>query len=188
MQLIIRLAIGFVLLLASATKWLHPLLFIRGVKEYRILPAALAAAFATALIPFESWLAIAHLFGWQLKVAVPAAAAMFTIFGVAVGINLARGNLIPCHCFGGPEQTAISPRTMARLLLLIMGEMTLFFNSGSNQPDRFAFFRLETWKSASLACFWAIMLLIAVMWLLSLGDVADLLWPYSRSEGRPVEE
>src|SRR5436853_2880609 len=131
-KIVLQLAIGMVLLLASAGKWRHPLRFAQGVVEYEILPAGPAYWFGLLLIPLESWLAVAHLTGWLLRFAAPTALALFVVFGLAVGINLMRGRAMPCFCFGAQETQTISGNTLARLLLLSSGEGFLLLPWGAS--------------------------------------------------------
>jgi len=91
-------------------------------------------------------------------------------------VNLRRGKVLPCYCFGrspsGGEM--ISGRTLARLLLLIAGEIVL---EGSVLAKRQPIY---AWQAGgllglSLAIFWACFALLGASSLLSLTDVLGLL-------------
>lgn len=113
-----QLALGIVFLLSALPKLRRPRAFVRSVAAYEILPPGVAQVFALALIPTEVALALAFLTGSLVGVALPLAAAVLLAFLVAVGINLRRGRRVTCGCFGEASEE-ISPRTTARLLLLL---------------------------------------------------------------------
>lgn len=122
--LALRLALGLVFALAVIPKLRRPLLFARGVVDYRILPAPLAFALGLALLPVETWLAVALLGGLGLAAALPATSLVLAVFLVAVGINLQRGRKISCGCLGRNSEE-ISPRTAIRLSLLLAVSLAL---------------------------------------------------------------
>jgi hypothetical protein len=184
--IILRFAIGALLALSSLGKWLHPRMFLRGVIEYEILPPALAVAFGLLLVPLESWLAIAHLTGWKLDLALPAGIALFLMIGAAVSINLRRGRFVPCYCFGSAGTTRITGQTQARLALLLAGEGALWlvflrYGGGVLQPS------LQSMGDVAFAAFWAVVVLVGGMWILSLADLHKLLKSGRRRGGSPAE-
>lgn len=78
-----------------------------------LLPAAeLLIAVLLVVVPGSSWPA------WL-------ACALLGAFTVLVGMNLARGNRVPCPCFGTAGATPISSRTIVRngwlLALAVIG-------------------------------------------------------------------
>ena len=137
-KIVLQLAIGMVLLLASAGKWRHPLRFAQGVVEYEILPTGPAYWFGLLLIPLESWLAVAHLTGWLLRFAAPTALGMFVVFGLAVGVNLVRGRALPCFCFGARETQVISgwgdTRIYGLFSVLNSEDLNLVITAGLSLP------------------------------------------------------
>jgi len=184
--IILRFAIGTVLALSSLGKWLHPRTFLQGVIEYEILPPTFAMAFGLLLVPFESWLAVAHLTGWKLDLALPAGIALFLVIGAAVSINLRRGRSVPCYCFGSAGTTRITGQTLARLALLLAGEGALwlvFLRYGGEilRPS------LLSMEDVAFAAFWAVVVLIGGMWVLSLADFHKLLKSGRRGGGSPAE-
>jgi hypothetical protein len=173
-RLVVQLAVGLVFLLSASGKLLRPAEFARGVADYQILPESLSFGVGLMLIPVEIFLASAHLSGWLLWAAVPLGLATLASFAIAVGVNLKRGRALPCHCFGGQGGETISGRTLARLLLLCAGELLLFVDPAPSgrltYPDR-----VDSFAELGLALFWATLLLIAGLWLLSTPEVVALL-------------
>ncbi len=177
--LVVQLAIGTVLLLASAGKWRDPMGFARGVADYEILPAWLSVAFGLLLIPVETWLAFSHLTGWWISLSASLGLVMFASFSVAVGINLARGRALPCYCFGDAGSETISVRALGRLSLLLVGEGLLLFSPGQARPRGLVYHQLASLQELGFALFWTALLMITVMWLLALTDLVELLRSHS---------
>ena len=177
-RLVVQLAIGLVFLLSAPGKLLNPRGFARGVSEYQVLPESLGYRVGLFLIPLEVFLAVSHLSGWLLAFAVPLGLAMLASFATAVAVNLKRGRVLPCYCFGGHGGETISGHTLGRLLLLFASELllladpSLFMASQVIYPDRIA-----SLLGFGLALFWAMFLLVAGFWLLSATDVIELLSP-----------
>jgi len=175
MLLVVQLALGTVFVLSAAGKLRDPKSFARGVVDYRILPPPLAYSLGFLLIGLEAWLAIAHLTGWLLAVAVPVGLGTLASFAAAVGVNLGRGRALPCYCFGARSGETISLRTMARVLflvgaeLLLLGEPSLFASSQIVYPGRIA-----SLSQLGLAFFWATFTLVVISWLLNSPEVRDV--------------
>jgi hypothetical protein len=169
-QVVVQLAIGFVFLLSTAGKLRNPRSFIEGVVDYRVLPASLALFFGMLVIPLEFWLALAHLTGWTLNLAVPIGLILLVVFAVAITVNLLRGRILPCHCFGASRGESISRRSIGRVLLLASGEAFLI-------PERSFLSRQSISFPASTSFFWAAILLITASWLLNVGDLFGLFMP-----------
>ncbi|HET8629147.1 MAG TPA: MauE/DoxX family redox-associated membrane protein [Thermomicrobiales bacterium] len=169
-----RLSVGIMFTLSALPKVRRPPTFVRSVMAYDVLPAGVARVFAAALIPAEVFLALAFLTGWWPAVALPLGALVLLAFLIAVGINLRRGRRIPCGCFGEASE-AISPRTLARLLLLLAAILLLAVVSGTGWislpdlgsllADRSALPSLL--DTAGLAVF----LIVLAAWLLHLPEV-----------------
>lgn len=180
MTLVVQLAVGLVFLLSVNGKLMNPLGFARGVIEYRILPDRVSYLAGLLLIPTEILLAATHLTGWLLSFGVLSGIAVLTCFMTGVAINLRRGRLLPCHCFGASKGDVISGRTLARLALLMAGELLLLAGvdfSMANNPVTLDQFRdVSEFGSAFLS---AVFLLVFGNWLLTAADVMKLLRPWS---------
>jgi hypothetical protein len=92
--------VGIVLLLAGASKLINRTDAVRAVEAYGILPRALAQFVGRALPPFELLIAACLLSGFLVGLAMPAALLLLLLFSVAQTIVLARGQEVPCGCFG----------------------------------------------------------------------------------------
>lgn len=127
--LLVQLSLGLVFLGAFAAKLRAPGAFLRGVADYEVLPKPAALAVGALLIPVEGLLAAAHLSGWLLTPAVVTGSLLLVNFAVAVDVNLRRQRDLSCHCFGSGGER-ISSRTLARLYLMIGGELIVLAGMG----------------------------------------------------------
>ncbi|HET7091414.1 MAG TPA: MauE/DoxX family redox-associated membrane protein [Anaerolineae bacterium] len=181
-----QLSLGIVFLLSALPKLRRPLAFVQSVVEYKVLPAKVAYVFALALIPLEAFLAIAFLTGWWADAALPLATVMLIVFLMAVGTNLRRGRKIDCGCFGNTSEQ-ISPRTMARLLLLLTTVLLLVVfkgTGGASLPSRGAMTAdVSTFIYLLQTAFLAAFLILLAAWMLSLPEVVPLVrrWRWSQS-------
>jgi uncharacterized membrane protein YphA (DoxX/SURF4 family)/peroxiredoxin len=111
--LLARLVLSAVFLLAGLTKIADPKGTIKALRDFG-LPRVLASLFslllplaeisvAAALIPVAS--------GWY---GACAALALLGIFVIAIGINLARGRTLDCHCFGQMHSAPVGWQTLLR--------------------------------------------------------------------------
>lgn len=172
--LVIQLAIGFVLLLSSGGKWRDPMGFARGVADYDVLPDRLAVIFGLLLVPLETAVAVSHFTGWWISAAVPLGIAMFGSFAVAVAINLRRGRSLPCYCFGDSTGETISRQSLARLLLLLGGEVLVLLSLQQSGAARLVYHQLVTLREFGFALFWTALVMVIAMWVLRLPDLHEL--------------
>jgi uncharacterized membrane protein YphA (DoxX/SURF4 family) len=117
-QLLLRLVLGGVLLLAGVTKLLDRESFRGAVAEYEVLPAGFERAFAGAVPVIEVTLGALLLVGLGTATAAALAAVLFLTFAFAIGVNLSRGRHFNCHCFGAVQSDPIGAGTLARALAL----------------------------------------------------------------------
>ncbi len=172
-----QLSLGMVFLLSALPKLRQPLAFARNVVEYRVLPAQVAYVFALALIPLEAFLAMAFLTGRLTDVALPLASVLLILFLFAVGINVKRGRRVACGCFGNASEQ-ISPRTLARLLLLLTVVLLLiaFRSAGGASWPSFGTMNVNvsTFTYLLQTVFLAAFLIILAAWMLSLPELVFL--------------
>ena len=168
-RLVARLALGLVFLLSTLGKLRRPVAFLRGVAEYEILPAPLAYVFGAVLIPVEAFLAVAHLTGWELRIAVPLGIAVLLTFATAVGINLGRNRDLLCLCFDSLGGERISVRSLAQLGLLLGAEVLLLSGPA---------LRPAGGGDLALAGVWAVFSLLGGLWLLRADEVFQLFRRY----------
>lgn len=95
----LRTFLALLLLAAAVPKLRAPDAFVGVVRNFRLLPAPLATAFARVLPWIELVLALALLWPASTHAAAWATAALMLLFALALGINLARGRRdIDCGC------------------------------------------------------------------------------------------
>jgi hypothetical protein len=167
-RFVVQVALGMVFLASTVGKLRHPRSFARGVAEYGLVSRRLINAGSGLIIASEGWLAISHLTGYFLTISLPIGIVMLGTFGYAVNTNLQRGNVLPCHCFGGDGET-ISHRTVARLLLLAAAEALLLLTWRVRYPQQ-----LMHAPELIIAVSGAMLLIIGCHWLLDLEDLFEL--------------
>jgi Methylamine utilisation protein MauE len=115
---VVRTALGVVLVWAGAEKALRLRDFVHGLAAYRVLPPQLAPAAAVAVVCAELAVGGSLLAGLFPVAAAAAAIAVFAAFGLVLALALARGSAAPCHCFGSTPAERISVATLLRAVLL----------------------------------------------------------------------
>lgn len=118
LQLFLRLMVGGLLLLAGITKLADRASFRDAVAEYELLPGALVRPFAALLPWVELTLGTLLLVGFGTAVAAGLAVPLFLAFGLAIGVNIARGRSFDCHCFGAVQRDQIGWPALARSVAL----------------------------------------------------------------------
>ncbi|MEM9176693.1 MAG: MauE/DoxX family redox-associated membrane protein [Myxococcota bacterium] len=115
------LARGVLVLLfvgAVRHKLADPLRFEGIVANYRLAPARASAVLARGLVALEIALVAGLVAPWTAPAAAIAAALVLSAYGLAIGVNLARGRgEIECGC-GGPGER-LRPRLLLRNALLV---------------------------------------------------------------------
>jgi uncharacterized membrane protein YphA (DoxX/SURF4 family) len=124
-QLLLRLVLGGLLVLAGLGKLTDRLAFRQAVAEYHVLPAALERPFAAALPFIEVVLGALLLLGLGTAAAAALAAPLFASFGIAIGVNLARGRSFNCHCFGSVQSDPIGWGALVRSLALVVAAVVV---------------------------------------------------------------
>ncbi len=99
LQLLISLLFSFLLLAASLHKFSDRLRFRGILAAYRIMPVALIAVASSAIPLLELILGLSWLSGTEISLVVIATACLLSIYGMAIAINIVRGNVhIDCGC------------------------------------------------------------------------------------------
>lgn len=126
--LVSQLAIGLVFLTASVNKLRDISGFFAGINEYGIVPAYLVRAVGVAVVVAEALVALSHLSGWLLVVAVPASVVLLSAFLIAIVVTIRRGLTVPCLCFGvGADHETASLRSAIRLISILAIEAALLY-------------------------------------------------------------
>lgn len=106
-QLLLRLMLGGLLGLAAFTKLTDLEAFRTAVAEYGLLPGSLERPFAAVLPIIELTLSAMLLLGLGTVFAATIAVPVFLSFSFAIGVNMARGRDLDCHCFGSVQSEPI---------------------------------------------------------------------------------
>jgi uncharacterized membrane protein YphA (DoxX/SURF4 family) len=179
---LITTSLGLVFLSAGINKLLHPAQFATAVKDYRVIPDAVATPVATALIIVECFIGVSLLAGRFIGPALLLSAAILLAFIGAVGLNLYRHRVISCGCFGNPNEQ-ITSRTICRLFIylaavtvgLVSGRGDLDIGRGLLSDGDIADGLLRATLSVAAN--------LIVMWVLALPEVTGLLrWSLEHSE------
>jgi hypothetical protein len=169
----LQLLLGTVFLVAAITKLRRPSQFVVAVRNYQLIPRALSRPIAFMVVVIELLVAISMLSGWVLDVSVPAATLLLLSFAAAVAINLRRGRVVPCGCFGSVSE-GISSRSLGRIGLLFVAVIGLIgvrtaSPAGLNVASLTMNGGLELFVSA--AAFAALLLMLGT-WILHIPELA----------------
>lgn len=124
-QLLLRLVLGGLLLLAGVTKLADRSAFYEAVADYDVLPSRLQRPFAAFVPLAETSLGVLLLLGLGTGVAAALAAPLFLSFGIAIGINLLRGRHVDCHCFGAVHSERIGWSALLRAVALVLAALVV---------------------------------------------------------------
>jgi putative oxidoreductase len=131
----LQLLLGVVFLAAAAPKLRNPSRFAQAIRGYRLIHSGLVGPVAGIVVVLEAFVGMSLVSARGLVISVPVAGALLVTFAIAVGLNLRRGNVVPCGCFGSASER-ISARTLTRLGLLIFAVAVLAvfqFGGGESQ-------------------------------------------------------
>jgi uncharacterized membrane protein YphA (DoxX/SURF4 family) len=99
-EVLLSITLGIIFLMSAVPKLRHPRGFVLAVLEYRVLPPRFSWLYARLVPPLEFLLALLFLTGTAVRSAAVVTSVLLLSFIAAVGINLARGRDLDCHCFG----------------------------------------------------------------------------------------
>jgi putative oxidoreductase len=119
-EVILSTALGIIFLVSAVPKLRHPNGFILAVLEYRVLSPHLSWFYARLIPPLEFLLALMLLTGTAVRSAAVVMSVLLLSFIIAVGINLARGRDLDCHCFGKAARRPIGWRLLLQDVALLV--------------------------------------------------------------------
>jgi uncharacterized membrane protein YphA (DoxX/SURF4 family) len=144
MEVLLSTALGVIFLASAVPKLRHPKGFILAVLEYRVLPPRLSRFYARLVPPLESLVALLLISGTSVRSAAAVLLPMLLSFMVAVGINLARGRNLDCHCFGKATRRPIGWSLLLQDGVLLGAAITLsVVTSEWVAPEPWSVFRLS---------------------------------------------
>ncbi len=110
------------------------------VRNYRLLPDALAPAAAAMLLLAGALTAAALLWGPARTAGACAAAIQLVLFAAALWINLRRGRThIDCGCFGSRLRQGLSRWMVARNLVLALAALALLLPASRRELEAVEF-------------------------------------------------
>jgi uncharacterized membrane protein YphA (DoxX/SURF4 family)/peroxiredoxin len=131
--LFVRIALSAVFGTAGVTKLLDQRGTREAVRNFGA-PEPLAPALAIILPFIELAIAAGLVFSYSLWWSAMAALLLLMLFVVAISINLARGNVHDCHCFGQLYSRPLGWSTLARNFVFAIGALFLLWQWGTGQP------------------------------------------------------
>jgi hypothetical protein len=142
---------GMLLLASALTKLADPGKFGEAVRGFQLVPVSLERVVVWGILAGEGLSGLALLLAAILRrslldSAAVAAMVLFSVFGLAVAINLLRGRKkISCGCFASDEQTEISWWLVGRNSLLIVTAMLAagWFGGAGFSPNLSGWRRLD---------------------------------------------
>lgn len=122
-----RLALAGIFVYSGYVKLDSPLQFAAAIAGYKLVPDSLIPPLVDYLPWVEIVLGILLLVGWQLRYVSIGASALLLCFIAILTITYMRGIDADCGCFGFGDR--ISPRTIARDVLILLPALYLIFDA-----------------------------------------------------------
>jgi uncharacterized membrane protein YphA (DoxX/SURF4 family) len=167
-----RIAIGLVFVFSAIGKLRDVRGFVKGVVDYQVLPAPLATAYGFLVVPAEAFVGVSFIAGWQVGAGAAVALLLLISFFIAVSINLRRQRDLACHCFGANSGEKVSPRSLARIVLLMAGTLAALLTADSSSALFAGGQIAEGLVKLSVAFF----VLAVGMWVLALPDLLQFVF------------
>ena len=122
--LAIRLVLGGVFVWAGSAKLVQIPSFVETVVAFDLLPVDWVVPFALSVVWIELIAGGFLLLGIWPRSSALVVLVLLVVFSAALGINMYRGNDVPCGCFGGEGGISLA-WTLLRDLLLAGGAAVL---------------------------------------------------------------
>jgi len=119
LALLLSVVLGGFLCWSAYHKLVRPRAFIVAASAYRPLSPRVAQWVGLAVPICEFTLGAALVLGVAVRVAALTSGLLFALFAVAMGYNLARGNIIPCGCYGTTRTQTIGIVPIAEDAVLV---------------------------------------------------------------------
>ncbi|MDP8243637.1 MAG: MauE/DoxX family redox-associated membrane protein [Candidatus Hinthialibacter antarcticus] len=141
-ELLLRVVLGCVLLIAGGLKLFHMPLMADSIINYQIMPDAYVNIVAIVLPPMEILVGIGLIAGLFYDGALLIATSLFAVFWISVAYAMSQGYDIDCGCFGTANVTRVGLLALGRNSLLLSGAVLLWvMNSGRCRFDNLCFKR-----------------------------------------------
>jgi uncharacterized membrane protein YphA (DoxX/SURF4 family) len=119
-SLLLRIAVGSLFLAWGLSKLRDIAGFQEAIREYRIVPASVAAVLARGIVLAECATGTLLVLGAGIRYASPIGVALLATFMTGILVNLRRGRRINCGCRAGKDDP-ISLRHVGRNFILGLG-------------------------------------------------------------------
>jgi uncharacterized membrane protein YphA (DoxX/SURF4 family) len=128
----LRLFLAAIFARAAIAKLRAPSEFTRALRGYELVPERLAGSIAVVLLALECILVIALLLPALASMAALVAAGVLGLYGLAIGINLARGRRdIDCGCAGPSARQTLHEMLVGRNAVYVVLAIAAGFESGT---------------------------------------------------------
>jgi putative oxidoreductase len=118
--LVLRLVLGGIFIVASASKIGHGAEFAAQIAGFRILPQPVIAPMALALPFLEVLLGGYLILGLFTRAAAWIAALLLALFDGAIASAVVRGMTVSCGCFGPNDKTVTTWAEVARDAIFVL--------------------------------------------------------------------
>jgi len=156
----IRCFLGLVLLTSAMGKLANRTQFDKAVLDYGILPHRVARVYSAFLPWVELTLSLALFAGIALRLVGFAISVLLLSFIIAIVINLRRGRVLGCHCYGILSAHTIGWGIVVRnaillvlaisLLMVASNALSLIDWRNSWEHDRLLLSSIDSWIPLSL--------------------------------------
>ena len=147
-SLAIRIFLGLIFLPSALGKLANRAEFDEAVLDYAILPPSAAHVYSVLLPWIELALSLALFAGAAMRLVTLAVSVLLVTFIVAIIINLKRGHILGCHCYGILAASTVSWGTVFRNIVLLVFAIILLCTA-PEAPSLRAL--LNNWLHDSLA-------------------------------------
>lgn len=118
---ILRASLALLFAVAAFHKFADRAAFVRAVRDYRLLPDALAAPLAAGVACVEAGVAAALLAPASAGLGAAVGTGLLCLYSTAIAWNLARGRRdIDCGCAGSGSRRPLSGQLLVRNGLLVL--------------------------------------------------------------------
>ena len=128
----VRLALAVMWIVAAAAKLKNQAAASQAVVDFNLLPVRVAKAAGYVLPWFEMLLGLLLVFGVFIPFVAAMSFALLCAFSAAIGVNLARGRVVSCQCFGSLSNSPLSFWSLVRNAILGALFVTVALYSSKN--------------------------------------------------------
>lgn len=134
LDLMLRLALGGLFLVAAAGKILDPVKFLGGISQYGLVSGWMLPFSAAAMPGVEILAGLGLVLNWKARANAILISGLLVVFMAAMGSAMARGLELDCSCFDllGAGSATVGWGTQLRDLALLIPALWLSFRPESS--------------------------------------------------------